>query len=156
MCNKILKVRNPIPHIVTDLWYYLPKVGKSLNSILFFVIHREKVIAWNLSSLYRIAGGAVRDLLMDKSPSDVDFATTATPDQMKDMFTKVRNIYILLNPYFHFGLDFVIIWRKAKTIHWNTKKTFRFVIYFDHGKGIVELVLRVVICSRYMLSLPTR
>jgi len=36
----------------------------------------------------RIAGGAVRDLLMDKSPSDVDFATTATPDQMKDMFTK--------------------------------------------------------------------
>jgi len=36
----------------------------------------------------RIAGGAVRDLLMGKSPADVDFATTATPDQMKDMFTK--------------------------------------------------------------------
>merc|ERR1712241_1512147 len=34
----------------------------------------------------RIAGGAVRDLLMDKTPSDVDFATTATPDQMKRMF----------------------------------------------------------------------
>ena len=37
----------------------------------------------------RIAGGAVRDLLMDKVPADVDFATTATPDQMKDMFEKV-------------------------------------------------------------------
>eukprot|EP00092_Neocalanus_flemingeri_P006025 GFUD01006493.1.p1 GENE.GFUD01006493.1~~GFUD01006493.1.p1 ORF type:complete len:429 (+),score=144.58 GFUD01006493.1:232-1518(+) len=36
----------------------------------------------------RIAGGAVRDLLMDKAPADVDFATTATPDQMKDMFEK--------------------------------------------------------------------
>lgn len=36
----------------------------------------------------RIAGGAVRDLLMNKSPSDVDFATTATPEQMKDMFSK--------------------------------------------------------------------
>lgn len=34
----------------------------------------------------RIAGGAVRDLLMGKTPHDVDFATTATPDQMKEMF----------------------------------------------------------------------
>ncbi|OCT85734.1 hypothetical protein XELAEV_18023904mg [Xenopus laevis] len=36
----------------------------------------------------RIAGGAVRDLLSGKQPHDVDFATTATPDQMKDMFIK--------------------------------------------------------------------
>jgi len=36
----------------------------------------------------RIAGGAVRDLLQGKVPSDVDFATTATPEQMKEMFTK--------------------------------------------------------------------
>jgi len=36
----------------------------------------------------RIAGGAVRDLLMDKAPADIDFATTATPDQMKTMFEK--------------------------------------------------------------------
>ncbi|XP_070540776.1 CCA tRNA nucleotidyltransferase 1, mitochondrial-like [Ptychodera flava] len=34
----------------------------------------------------RIAGGAVRDLLMGKQPQDVDFATTATPAEMKDMF----------------------------------------------------------------------
>ncbi|OWF37613.1 CCA tRNA nucleotidyltransferase 1, mitochondrial-like [Mizuhopecten yessoensis] len=38
----------------------------------------------------RIAGGAVRDLLLDILPSDVDFATTATPDQMIQMFTKER------------------------------------------------------------------
>lgn len=36
----------------------------------------------------RIAGGAVRDLLTMKQPQDVDFATVATPDQMKEMFTK--------------------------------------------------------------------
>jgi tRNA nucleotidyltransferase (CCA-adding enzyme) len=30
----------------------------------------------------RIAGGAVRDLLTGITPHDVDFATTATPDQM--------------------------------------------------------------------------
>lgn len=35
----------------------------------------------------RMAGGAVRDLLMNKQPEDIDFATVATPDQMKNMFT---------------------------------------------------------------------
>jgi len=34
----------------------------------------------------RIAGGAVRDLLSEKIPSDLDFATTATPEQMNNMF----------------------------------------------------------------------
>ncbi|CAI2354130.1 unnamed protein product [Caenorhabditis sp. 36 PRJEB53466] len=34
----------------------------------------------------RIAGGAVRDLLMGIRPADVDFASTATPTQMKEMF----------------------------------------------------------------------
>ncbi|CAC5405693.1 cca [Mytilus coruscus] len=34
----------------------------------------------------RIAGGAVRDLVLDMIPHDIDFATTATPTQMKEMF----------------------------------------------------------------------
>ncbi|XP_071453957.1 CCA tRNA nucleotidyltransferase 1, mitochondrial [Hetaerina americana] len=34
----------------------------------------------------RIAGGAVRDLLGGKVPNDLDFATTATPQEMKAMF----------------------------------------------------------------------
>ncbi|KAB7504661.1 CCA tRNA nucleotidyltransferase 1, mitochondrial [Armadillidium nasatum] len=34
----------------------------------------------------RITGGAVRDLLMNKIPVDLDFATTATPSEMKNMF----------------------------------------------------------------------
>ncbi|KAL1461469.1 hypothetical protein WDU94_013362 [Cyamophila willieti] len=38
----------------------------------------------------RIAGGAVRDMLMGKKPHDIDFATNATPDQMKAMFAKER------------------------------------------------------------------
>ena len=36
----------------------------------------------------RIAGGAVRDILMGLVPKDLDFATTATPNQMKEMFNK--------------------------------------------------------------------
>lgn len=44
----------------------------------------------------RVVGGAVRDLLMGLEPKDLDFATTATPTQMKDMFTaeQVRMINI--------------------------------------------------------------
>ncbi|XP_053650935.1 CCA tRNA nucleotidyltransferase 1, mitochondrial [Cherax quadricarinatus] len=34
----------------------------------------------------RIAGGAVRDLLLGNVPHDLDFATTATPEEMKAMF----------------------------------------------------------------------
>ncbi|XP_037730281.1 CCA tRNA nucleotidyltransferase 1, mitochondrial [Drosophila subpulchrella] len=36
----------------------------------------------------RIAGGAVRDILMSIPPKDIDLATTATPEQMKEMFEK--------------------------------------------------------------------
>ncbi|XP_051153978.1 CCA tRNA nucleotidyltransferase 1, mitochondrial isoform X2 [Leptopilina boulardi] len=36
----------------------------------------------------RVAGGAVRDILMGKTPTDLDFATTATPEEMKNMFIK--------------------------------------------------------------------
>uniref|UniRef100_A0A1I7U2T5 CCA tRNA nucleotidyltransferase 1, mitochondrial n=1 Tax=Caenorhabditis tropicalis TaxID=1561998 RepID=A0A1I7U2T5_9PELO len=42
----------------------------------------------------RIAGGAVRDLLMNIRPADVDFASTATPTQMKTMFEE-ENIRML-------------------------------------------------------------
>jgi len=42
----------------------------------------------------RIAGGAVRDMLTEKVPSDLDFATTATPDQMKRMF-EMENIRMI-------------------------------------------------------------
>ncbi|BHF65255.1 CCA tRNA nucleotidyltransferase 1, mitochondrial [Sparganum proliferum] len=42
----------------------------------------------------RVAGGAVRDVLMAVNPKDIDLATTATPEQMVEMFTK-ENIRML-------------------------------------------------------------
>lgn len=36
----------------------------------------------------RLCGGAVRDILLGKTPTDLDFATTATPDEMVDMLEK--------------------------------------------------------------------
>lgn len=36
----------------------------------------------------RIAGGAVRDLLMNVQPHDIDLATNAVPEQMLEIFEK--------------------------------------------------------------------
>ena len=44
----------------------------------------------------RIAGGAVRDLLTGKMPHDIDFATTATPQDMIEMFEK-ENVRMINN-----------------------------------------------------------
>ena len=42
----------------------------------------------------RVVGGAVRDIVDGKEPNDIDLATTATPDQMIDMFKKNSLKYI--------------------------------------------------------------
>ncbi|XP_037049872.1 CCA tRNA nucleotidyltransferase 1, mitochondrial isoform X1 [Bradysia coprophila] len=68
-------------------------VVKKINSNEFSSIFTENLN--QLISLFdkykyelRIAGGAVRDLLLENVPTDIDLATTATPTQMKDMFEK--------------------------------------------------------------------
>lgn len=42
----------------------------------------------------RLCGGAVRDILSGKKPKDLDFATTATPDQMEAMYN-ANNVRII-------------------------------------------------------------
>ena len=50
------------------------------------MIHIGAVISSN--TLFRMAGGAVRDLMMGITPADIDFASDATPTQMKELFEK--------------------------------------------------------------------
>lgn len=45
----------------------------------------------------RMAGGAVRDLLMGIRPYDIDFATTATPEQVKQILTEANIRMINVN-----------------------------------------------------------
>lgn len=69
-----------------------------IHSLLILVVHQPAVFKYVFcffAELFekhnfelRIAGGAVRDLLSGKRPEDVDFATTATPEEMKSMFQK--------------------------------------------------------------------
>lgn len=77
----------------------LPRVQKLKNVEKF-----EKLITSELTYLndmfknynyeLKIAGGAVRDLLLDIMPHDVDLATNALPQQMLDMFNR-ENIRVL-------------------------------------------------------------
>ena len=67
-----------------------PEFQKVLTDDLKYLFQLFRQYSYEL----RIAGGAVRDLLMNKIPHDIDFATTATPDQMKEMFTK-ENVRML-------------------------------------------------------------
>ncbi len=73
----------------------IAKLGNdnSLNLSHVTAFHEPEFIALNkLFRKYgyeiRVAGGAVRDILMEMEPKDVDLASTATPQQMIDMFTK--------------------------------------------------------------------
>ena len=37
-----------------------------------------------------VVGGCVRDLILNKTPKDFDVATSATPEEVKDLFPKSR------------------------------------------------------------------
>ncbi|XP_025208224.1 CCA tRNA nucleotidyltransferase 1, mitochondrial [Melanaphis sacchari] len=50
----------------------------------------------------RLCGGAVRDILLGKAPTDLDFATTATPDEMLQMMAK-ENIRVVNKGGFKHG-----------------------------------------------------
>ncbi|XP_014601960.1 PREDICTED: CCA tRNA nucleotidyltransferase 1, mitochondrial [Polistes canadensis] len=69
-----------------------PIIMKLDNSIFHSIFTPELNVLSELFKKYnyplRIAGGAVRDILMDLKPTDLDFATTATPEEMKNLFTK--------------------------------------------------------------------
>ncbi len=53
-----------------------------------------------------LVGGCVRDLLLDRSPKDFDIATSATPNQVRDLFRNSRLIgrrFRLAHVYFKGG-----------------------------------------------------
>jgi poly(A) polymerase len=61
---------------------------KNISSAALKVLYRLKDAGY----ISYIAGGGVRDLLLDRNPKDFDIATNATPDQIRDMFRNCRII----------------------------------------------------------------
>ncbi|XP_046658683.1 CCA tRNA nucleotidyltransferase 1, mitochondrial [Homalodisca vitripennis] len=97
---KILSIRQLKPYFKSSFRFYAQETKARENPIIMKLDTPEfsslfTVELLTLASIFknhnyelRIAGGAVRDLLMNKKPKDLDFATNATPDQMKEMFNK--------------------------------------------------------------------
>lgn len=79
-----------------------------------------------------LVGGAVRDIILDKEPKDWDFATNATPDQIKEMFSAFDN-------HKHFKLDFVGASFGVMIINDIEVATFRGDQYFGNGDKDVEI-----------------
>ena len=72
----------------------LKEEALDINSIVTPAIkYLDKVFKDNNFEI-RIVGGAVRDIALNKSPKDIDFASDATPDEMIAMFDKEAIKYI--------------------------------------------------------------
>ncbi|XP_022335319.2 CCA tRNA nucleotidyltransferase 1, mitochondrial-like [Crassostrea virginica] len=86
------QIRNTNTSISSQKWRGNLKTMKVQSSVFDNMMTPELKKISDVFEKYnyeiRIAGGAVRDVLMNKLPHDIDFATTATPTQMKEMFSK--------------------------------------------------------------------
>lgn len=69
-----------------------PAIMKLENSKYSFIFSPQLTTVLKVFDKYkyeiRLCGGAVRDILLGKTPTDLDFATTATPDEMVEMLEK--------------------------------------------------------------------
>lgn len=70
----------------------VPAIMKLENSQFGFIFSPQLGAVLQAFDKYkyeiRLCGGAVRDILLGKTPTDLDFATTATPDEMVEMLEK--------------------------------------------------------------------
>ncbi len=101
----------------------LRRPGKKILHAKHFGVRREHIHTAALRVCDRlqdagyeayVVGGAVRDLLLGKSPKDFDVATSATPEQVRHLFNRSR-----------------IIGRRFRIVH---------VPFYDrHGEEIIEV-----------------
>jgi len=68
----------------------------------------------------RLVGGAVRDLFLGHEPKDLDFCTTATPDQMQKIVDSLDNKQVILIPT---GLQHGTITLKWPQINYQNNST---------------------------------
>ena len=58
-----------------------------------------------------IVGGSVRDIIMGKIPNDYDITTSASPDELKSIFSDMRTIDIGIR---HGTLGVLVTWRGSR------------------------------------------
>ena len=77
-------------YVTRQLDTTLPEVSNLLNTEVKWLCN----LFLNKGYEIRVIGGAVRDMLMEKFPKDIDLSTTATPDQMIDLCKEKEIRYI--------------------------------------------------------------
>ena len=98
LLNKLSKLKKAYPTLVElkERQYSACSLKKfKLKSSLFKEVCTEEVkLLFEIFDKYnyelKIAGGAVRDLLLGIKPHDIDFATNAPPEYMMDIFEKEK------------------------------------------------------------------
>ena len=88
-----------------------------------------------------IVGGAIRDLLMEKSPKDFDIATNATPQQIKKLFRQARIIgrrFKLVHIQFQRDIIEVSTFRSHEPINTNLQTNERGMLIEDNVYGTLE------------------
>lgn len=88
-----------------------------------------------------LVGGAIRDLLMQKTPKDFDIATNATPQQIKKLFRQARIIgrrFKLVHIPFHRDIIEVSTFRAHEPIHTNLQTNDRGMLIEDNVYGTLE------------------
>ena len=85
-------VRNMCENLTANATPSITRIDSPLFSNIFTegVVQLKKLFEENNYEI-RLCGGAVRDILLNKEPKDLDFATTATPDEMVAMF-EAKNV----------------------------------------------------------------
>ena len=82
----------PPPRKYSWLWLWRPLGFYALALFAHGIVDPggANAVAWSLQAL--LVGGAVRDLLLGRSPKDFDLATSARPEVVRQLFRNARII----------------------------------------------------------------
>ncbi len=88
-----------------------------------------------------LVGGSVRDLLLSKAPKDFDVATSATPNQIRNLFRNARIIgrrFKLAHILFHREIIEVATFRGHETVDEDQLTNERGMLIRDNAYGTLE------------------
>lgn len=122
-------------HIIPRSEHHVSKTDISVNAL--------KVLNRLNSAGYQayLVGGSVRDLLLGKAPKDFDVATSATPQQVRDLFRNARIIgrrFKLVHILYHREIIEVATFRGHEPIDDNQQVNDRGMLIRDNVYGTLE------------------
>lgn len=122
-------------HTVTRNHHHVSKTDISPNALT--VLHRLNSSGFQAY----LVGGSVRDLLLRKAPKDFDVATSATPNQIKNLFRNARIIgrrFKLAHILYHREIIEVATFRGHDAVDESQQTNDRGMLIRDNVYGTLE------------------